>query len=54
MSERINVAVVGATGIVGESLLEILAKRRFPVGDIFALASERSEGRSVQFGNSEL
>ncbi len=54
MSEGINVAVVGATGIVGESLLEILAKRRFPVGDIFALASERSEGRSVQFGNSEL
>ena len=54
MSDRINIAVVGATGIVGEALLEILSKRKFPVGDIFALASERSAGEEVAFGNSEL
>ncbi len=54
MSYRFDVAVVGATGIVGESLLEILGKRKFPLGEIYALASERSVGKSVAFGNSEL
>lgn len=54
MSYHFDVAVVGATGIVGESLLEILKKRKFPVGEVFALASERSVGKTVAFGNSEL
>ena len=54
MTYRFDVAVVGATGIVGESLLEILGKRKFPLGEIYALASERSVGKSVAFGNSEL
>ena len=54
MTDRIDVAVVGATGVVGESMLEILAERRFPVGKIFALASERSVGMKVAFGNREL
>ena len=54
MTDKINVAVVGATGAVGEAMLEILAERRFPVGTVYALASERSVGKKVAFGNSEL
>ena len=54
MSEKIDVAVVGATGVVGEAMLEILAQRKFPVGKVYALASERSAGNKVKFGNREL
>lgn len=53
MSEANNsksvVAVVGATGAVGEVLLDILAQRNFPVGDLRPLASERSAGTSVTY-----
>ena len=38
MSEGWNIAVLGATGAVGEALLETLAERQFPVGEIYALA----------------
>jgi aspartate-semialdehyde dehydrogenase len=44
-----TVAVVGATGAVGEVVLELLAQRGFPVGELRALASERSAGTTVQF-----
>lgn len=44
-----NVAVVGATGAVGEALISILEERKFPVGQLFALASERSAGTKVMF-----
>ena len=54
MSRTFDVAVVGATGAVGECMLQILAERRFPVGKVYALASERSIGRTVQFGRQEL
>jgi aspartate-semialdehyde dehydrogenase len=54
MTDRFDVAVVGATGVVGEAMLEILAERKFPVGKIFALASERSVGVKVPIGNREL
>ncbi len=54
MSKTYNIAVVGATGVVGEAMLEILSERRFPVGEIHALASERSIGKTVSFGNREL
>ena len=39
---KYNIAIVGATGIVGESLLEILSSRNFPIDKIFAVASEKS------------
>ncbi|NDG04317.1 MAG: aspartate-semialdehyde dehydrogenase, partial [Alphaproteobacteria bacterium] len=42
-----HVAVVGATGAVGREMLQTLAERTFPVGNVFALASERSVGREV-------
>jgi aspartate-semialdehyde dehydrogenase len=54
MSGAIDIAVVGATGVVGEAMLEILAERKFPVGKVHALASERSVGKTVMFGNKPL
>jgi len=54
MTTKFDIAVVGATGAVGESMLEILAERKFPVGTVHALASERSVGKTVPFGNREL
>lgn len=54
MTKQIDVAVVGATGAVGETMLDILHKRNFPVGKVYALASERSAGSTVQFGNKSL
>ena len=49
MSATHDVAIAGATGAVGEALLQILEARDFPVGRLFPLASERSAGRTVQF-----
>ncbi len=49
MSETYDVAVVGATGAVGEVMIEILEERGFPVGELFLLASERSAGKRVSF-----
>ncbi|MDR9888658.1 aspartate-semialdehyde dehydrogenase [Pseudenterobacter timonensis] len=50
MSEGWNIAVLGATGAVGEALLETLAERQFPVGEIYALARSESAGESLRFG----
>lgn len=52
--EKVNVAVVGATGAVGEAMLAILAERKFPANQVFALASERSVGKRVEFGDKQL
>ena len=54
MSRVFDVAVVGATGAVGETMLSILAERKFPVGKVYALASERSAGKRVPFGDGYL
>jgi aspartate-semialdehyde dehydrogenase len=54
VSKTVDVAVVGATGAVGEAMLEILHQREFPVGQIYALASERSAGSRVSFGNRSI
>jgi aspartate-semialdehyde dehydrogenase len=54
VSKQVDVAVVGATGAVGETMLEILHQRNFPVGKVYALASERSAGSRVSFGNKSL
>ncbi|MDH5392050.1 MAG: aspartate-semialdehyde dehydrogenase [Gammaproteobacteria bacterium] len=51
MSKTVDVAVVGATGAVGETMLAILAQRKFPIGKIYALASARSKGKRVEFGD---
>jgi aspartate-semialdehyde dehydrogenase len=49
-----KVAVAGATGNVGRELLDILAERRFPVSEVVALASSRSIGTEVSFGDKTL
>ncbi len=49
MSKQYDVAVVGATGAVGETMLEILAEREFPVRNVYLLASERSAGKKLEF-----
>lgn len=54
MPDAIDVAVVGATGVVGEAMLDILAQRKFPAGKVYALASERSVGKEVEFGRKTL
>ena len=49
-----KVAVVGATGAVGREILKILAERRFPASEVVALASPRSAGRQVSFGEDDV
>ena len=49
-----KVAVVGATGNVGREVLNTLAERNFPVSDVIALASERSRGMELSFGDQTL
>jgi aspartate-semialdehyde dehydrogenase len=48
-----KVAVVGATGLVGSKMLEVLAERKFPVTELIPVASERSVGKKVHFQNRE-
>src|SRR5690606_11335281 len=48
-----KVAVVGATGAVGRQILSRLAESNLPVDEVFALASERSAGKTVSFGEEE-
>lgn len=52
--ESYNVAVVGATGAVGEQLREVLEERQFPVGELRLLASERSAGQFLPFQNRQI
>ena len=49
MSGEFQVAIVGATGLVGETMVSVLEERAFPVAELYPLASERSLGRSVSF-----
>jgi len=49
MSKTYDVAVAGATGLVGEAMIQILEERDFPVGNFYPLASQRSAGRSLRF-----
>ena len=49
-----NVAIMGATGNVGRELLNTLAERNFPVKDVVALASHRSAGQEVSFGEKDV
>ena len=53
-SKKFKVAMVGATGAVGEMLLSILVERKFPVGELVPLASARSAGSQVEYGNQQV
>ena len=54
VKDKYNIAIVGATGIVGESLLDIISSRKFPIDNVIAIASKRSEGNKVKFGSQLL
>lgn len=54
MNRKIDIAVVGATGAVGKTMLAILAERKFPLGKLYALASEHSAGKTLNFANQNL
>ncbi|EBC6839974.1 aspartate-semialdehyde dehydrogenase [Salmonella enterica subsp. enterica serovar Cerro] len=54
MSEGWNIAILGATGAVGEALLETLAERQFPVGEIYALARHESASEHLRFGGKSV
>lgn len=49
-----NIAIVGATGAVGREMLQTLSERKFPVGNVYALASKSSIGREVSFGEDKV
>ena len=49
-----KIAIVGATGNVGREILNILDERGFPADEVVALASRRSQGTEVSFGDSTL
>jgi N-acetyl-gamma-glutamylphosphate reductase len=49
-----RVAVAGATGLVGETILQILAERKFPVSELIPLASARSVGKTIEFDGRKL
>ncbi|MFH2124501.1 MAG: aspartate-semialdehyde dehydrogenase [Pseudomonadota bacterium] len=52
--KKYNVAIAGATGAVGGAMLDVLQRRNFPVGELRLLASERSVGKKIKFGDKEL
>ncbi|HEM6826138.1 TPA: aspartate-semialdehyde dehydrogenase [Citrobacter koseri] len=54
MSEGLNIAILGATGAVGEALLETLAERQFPVGEIYALARNESAGEHLRYSGKSV
>jgi len=53
-ARRFHVAVVGATGAVGQTMLSILAERNFPISTLTLLASERSAGQQVDFEGQKI
>ena len=54
MSNNFNIAVVGATGNVGREILQILELRKFPIDNIYLLASPRSKGKKIAFKEQEI
>jgi aspartate-semialdehyde dehydrogenase len=48
-----KVAVVGATGLVGSKMLQVLEERKFPVAELIPVASERSVGKEISFGGKK-
>jgi aspartate-semialdehyde dehydrogenase len=54
MSKQYDVCILGATGAVGEAMLSILEQRKFPVRNLYPLASSRSAGSTVQFNGKEM
>lgn len=54
MSQKFNVAVLGATGLVGRQIIETLAERNFPIDNLYPLASSRSAGEEIEFNGQSI
>ncbi|HKL49370.1 MAG TPA: aspartate-semialdehyde dehydrogenase, partial [Desulfuromonadales bacterium] len=54
MAKTFNIAVVGATGAVGNEMLKVLEERNFPIGELRLLASARSAGTTLEFGGKAI
>jgi len=54
MTKKYDIAVVGASGAVGETILKVLEERKFPVGKVYLLASKRSAGKRLEFNGGWL
>jgi aspartate-semialdehyde dehydrogenase len=54
MSKKFNLAIVGATGFVGQMVLTILQERKFPIKNLYLVASERSAGETMRFNKQSL
>ena len=54
MPKSVNLAIVGATGLVGRAVLDVLSESSLDVDNIFPLASADSEGDTVEFGKRQL
>src|SRR3989338_6020847 len=54
MSRKFNIAIVGATGLVGHELISILHDRRFPLGQLKLLASANSAGETLELGDEPI
>ncbi|MDC0045547.1 aspartate-semialdehyde dehydrogenase [Pelagibacteraceae bacterium] len=54
MSQKYNIAVVGATGAVGNEIIQILEQRDFPIDNLYLLASTKSKGKKIEFKGEEL
>ena len=52
--KQVNIAVVGATGAVGETIIRVLEQRKFPLDKLYPLASEKSAGNKIRFKNKEI
>ena len=52
--KKVNVAILGATGAVGREMLKVLWERKFPINTLKALASARSAGKKLPFGDGEV
>ncbi|MFO1129764.1 MAG: Asd/ArgC dimerization domain-containing protein [Rickettsiales bacterium] len=50
---KFNIAIIGATGVVGRTLIDILDKKNFPINSLYLLASEKSSGTILRFNNKE-
>lgn len=54
MSQQFDVAILGATGLVGQQIIEMLAQRDFPIAKLYPLASSRSVGKTIEFKGEDI
>ena len=51
--DNVNVAVVGATGMVGRKMLEVLSERNFPINNLYLFSSKKSAGSKIEYNGKE-